>query len=477
MLDVNGEIVNAVMWVFDWTGLRYPGGDPSEIQRQAVAYEQQAKGLRETYDDMQAVMRGVDWSGPAAGARAGAWEEHRRLAESTAEGLSDTAKKLNGHATKADKIMRILVGIALEIFEQYVICLALSWVTAKLADVVFVTRVGALVTRLAQWWAEFRKLVISTFEGMKAWGSFAGKAGHYLGRIVADDVPVYVREYPVVLTATAGSQALGGRPINWGQVALWTVPAFAVDASLYRGIGILEDTTALGRFKTFVESGDALTTTGWRDAFRGEVPVPRPPTAKVDDVPPVLPEPVLSSGTTTAAPSRSPSEMSISEMLDEAFQLKPAQLNTLEDVVLMPLGQQADSVAEVAPQVWRYVPKTTGEAVYESVREGLVNGLVVLATGAMMGVRDGGTLAVDSMVSAPLSVLRKYVFLKASHGETWAYRNMPQSAPPLLRDLSAQIQTAMSYGMRDSVRSALWDLNHGREIPTQLGTGKQATAS
>ena len=481
MVDVNGEIEEKLLWILRKVGFNLSSGNPGRLELQAERIREFSANLRETYgrlnDDMGRLSN--RWSGDAATSQARSWATHVVLAAHVADGAESVARTLDEHVEKSTRIIKAILGVALELLEMYVICVALSWVTGYLSDLLFVSRVGEFIGRLYSLFSKLSELIKSTAEALAKWGSLPGKMGEYSRVLLTEYVPDGLKEYPINLAATVVPAKLGGRDLKLQDLLLSMIPGIAQYGALNFGVEILEKESRLvGRIKNAIEgkgkeiaepevsrlSSSDLSRSPVASLAEGNVGREFRPTVENPGIPEhSLPEQYR---LTVPESQRSLAELLVEDAalpvevrraLEREFQIARAKESRASSVVSTGLAPTSKGTA--------FTPKTNRELAYAFMKEMLVNGTNGALTGAENGQPDH--FLTNAAISAPLSGLRK-VALERYFKPAVAYHNMPTEATLVERILPEAIVRTMAYALRNSARDAIEDAANGDHVTTQL---------
>lgn len=502
MTDINESIENSLIWILRKVGFDLAAGDPEHLIQKAAELREYGNKIREEYALMGKELGGLvgSWSGKAADAQAEAWAKQIALSDQIADGADGVAEVLDQHAEESTKIIRTIIGIALELLEMWLICAALSWITGYISDLIFLARAGRLIAELYTLFVRLGELIKATAEAMKQWGTFAGKVGEYARILLVEYVPDGIKEYPINLAAMAVPTKLSGRDLDVEALLLPLVPAVAQYGALNLGMEILENETKMvGGLKRFIE---------------GKKEKPAEPELPVPDAGRPLPEaiaedPSLSAelrsllerefdldrgAQETSSVARADSRVSaesaerpdVAHPLPAGYELpvpefsRPLAQEMAEDLSLSPelrslLEREFNLNAErnvarsekgpgpVAEEVV-FTPKTNRELLYSFLKESLVNGMQNILVGAENGQPDNWLS--DAAISAPLSGLRKVALEK--YFKLFAYQGKPSEAPLDQRIVPELIMRTLAYELRNTVREAVQDAANGDPVTTQL---------
>jgi hypothetical protein len=402
------------------------------------------------------------WTGLGATAGQQAWQPQLKLAQQAAEISEGVAHSLDTYAENSTRIVRAIIGVALELLEIYLICMALSAVSGYIADLVFATRAGLYISRLRDLFSALSSVIRSAAESLKQYGAFAAKLGEYTRVLLVDYVPDGIKEFPITLAATAVPAKLSGRDLRTGEAMLAMVPGIAQYGALNFVLGILEKENRLVRgFKSAIEGPagpDGTLASMMRKLLHGDSSAGPAATqsAAGDSLPRDFrltdPDPGPSLAEMLVRDDELPAD--VRDALAREFQVDrepapPPSSSTTTDGTTSP-----------APAFTR---KTDRELVYVFLKETLVNGLANILNGVESG--NPHWLS-DAAISAPLSGMRKVAL------ERWfkatAYRGMPESATLDERMMSEMIVRTLAYALRNEARQAIQDAANGDPVVTQL---------
>jgi hypothetical protein len=506
--DVNGEIEEKLLWILRKVGFNLSPGNPRRLVFQAEHLRYFAASIRETYEQLSQDMSrlGNHWSGDAATSQARSWATHVALADHIADTAESMARSLDEHVEKSTRIIKTILGVALELLELYVICVALSWVTGYLSDLLFVSRVGEFIGRLCSLFSKLGELIKSTAEAMAKWGSLSGKIGEYSRVLLTEYVPDGLKEYPINLAATVVPAKLGGRDLKLQDLLLAMIPGIAQYGALNLGMEILEKESRLvARVKNAIE-GKGNGITDLEGARPSSSDLPSPPVVSLAEDGAVSPATTglrdrdfnlnrdTENGGNAGRESRSAVESaenpgapqwplpeqyrlavpkrqrSLAELLFEdvalpvdvrsalerEFHITRAEENRASSVISTGLDSTSKGEA--------FMPKTNRELAYAFMKETLVNGV----NGALVGIENGQPdhFLTNAAISAPLSGLRKVALER--YFKPMAYRGMPTEATLDQRIIPEAIVRTMAYALRNSAREAIEDAAKGDDVTTQL---------
>jgi uncharacterized protein YukE len=436
--DINAALVDGIIDILEKFGVHFSGrgSDPDAIREQAAEYRQHAESLRQLYDQTGASLATLDWSGPAADAHSQLLQQHVRLAAGTADHLDQTAEHLDQHAGKAERIVRVIVGIALEILEVYLATLALSYVVGWLAQALFWVRAAWLIVRAVELCQQFRQLVASVVEAMRGLGSTAGKIGTYLGEILTDWLPAYVADTGSFYVGMMTPEFLSGKGLsNAGSTLVHSLlPFTCLDFAGYFGMHLLEQETQIGaRVKNFIDGYGAPRRESEPQAVAADAP----------QLPPLEFEPF----TTPWSEAR-------------AAEPKETQPSTPAST-----AEEAKEAKEAA----EYVPETKAQVLYGAAKEFLVTA----AGNTILNAANGDTKPADMLWGA----FGGGAFASADKGVRQglllphAMSKRPDGISPDLwmSTVGAVVKTGLR-GARFTVKAPFSDLVAGSDIDTQLGS-------
>ncbi|MFD2422173.1 WXG100 family type VII secretion target [Amycolatopsis pigmentata] len=506
MTDVNEPVENAIIWILQKVGLNLGTGHPQRVEQKAEELRQYAETLRREYDGLNRDLAGLgdSFSGRAADAHAEAWAKHMMLAGQVADGADGMAKTLDQHADESTRIIRTIIGIALELLEMWLLCVALSWITGFLSDLIFFSRAGRLIAELYKLFTRLGELIRTTTEAMKQWGTFAGKIGEYTRVLLVEYVPDGIKEYPINLAATAVPAKLSGRNLDVGSLLLPMIPAIVQYGALNLGMEILEnETKVVGGLKRFIEGKK-------EEPSAPELPMPdagKPLPQAIAESPSLSSElrnllerefphdrPAQQAG--DAARAERGTSMESAERPETVHPLpaeyelpmpefsRPLAEEMAEDVTLSPelrsllerefnlkaQREKKGSETEPATEEVVFTPKTNRELLYAFLKETLVNGTQNILLGAEQGQHDNWLS--NAAIGAPLGGLRKVALEK--YLKPAAYQGKPAEAPLGQRIVPEMTMRTLAYGLRNTVREAVEDAANGDPVTTQL---TQDTAS
>lgn len=496
MTDVNEPVENAVIWILQKVGFDLGTGHPERLRQKAEELREYAEKVRAEYHGMNRDLLGLtdSFSGYAADAHAEAWAKQMVLAGELADGADGIAKTLDEHAEESTRVIRTIVGIALELLEMWLLCVALSWITGFLSDLLFFSRAGRLVAELYQLFTRLGELIRTTTEAMKQWGTFAGKIGEYTRVLLVEYVPDGIKEYPINLAATAVPAKLSGRNLDLGSLLLPMIPAIVQYGALNLGMEILEnETKAVGGLKRFIT---------------GKKEEPAAPELPMPDAGKPLPEAIAESSSLSselrsllerefnldgrpqqAADAARPEPRALSDSagnhsLPAEYELpmpefsRPFAEEMADDVALSPElrsllerefnldGKSETTVSETGSAAGEVVftPKTNRELLYAFLKETLVNG----TQNVLLGVEQGqhGNWLSNAAIGAPLGGLRKVTLEK--YLKPIAYQGKPSQAPLAQRIVPEMTMRTLAYALRNTVRDAARDAANGDPVTTQL---------
>ncbi|MGW7674450.1 hypothetical protein ACWGJX_46645 [Streptomyces sp. NPDC054775] len=242
-------------------------GNPEELEVHAAELRMQANHVRTLHAQLASYVGDGEWSGPSASEFSYSWYQHLILATQTAESLETTAAKVVDHANRAWKIVKEVIGIALEIIEILAVGLILTSLLAGVSDIIW-ARLAPLIQRILQLLEEFSQMLTRFTDTMREIGSAAGHVGKKAGEIfgkgitsLVESAPANARSYVGFYIAEAAPKLMSGRTVDWRGNAWQTAAFFGVDI----GHNLLEEgleATKYGkRLKEAVE-GKQLTVEG-----------------------------------------------------------------------------------------------------------------------------------------------------------------------------------------------------------------------
>ncbi|MDX2709862.1 WXG100 family type VII secretion target [Streptomyces sp. PA03-6a] len=228
-MDINEAIAEWLTTIFREIG------DPTGLGDHAEALRVQANQVRAVHTQIAAEVESSSWSGLDSQAFGSAWQQHANAAEDTAAILYASSQQIDQHAERSWKIVKEIIGIALEILEILAAGLALSWILAGIMDFIWV-RLAPLIEQILGLVARFRAMLARFAEAVAEAGRAVGQIGEKVGVLLGRGIEKVVLELPDNARAFAGfylaeavPPAMSGRSVNWKDNAWQTAIFFGVD--------------------------------------------------------------------------------------------------------------------------------------------------------------------------------------------------------------------------------------------------------
>ncbi|SEO88081.1 hypothetical protein SAMN05216267_105024 [Actinacidiphila rubida] len=187
------------------------------------------------------------------------WQAHVRVADRLTSSMVLAAEHVDDHANHAWRIVREVIGIALEILEMLAAGLVLASLLAGVADLVWL-RIAPLVQRIIALISEFQNLLARFAETIRTIGAIAGEAGETAGKLLGrgivsliENAPANARGFTGFYVAEAVPKLMSGRPVDWRTNAWETAAFVGLDIGHNLVEEALEATRAGARFKAAVE--------------------------------------------------------------------------------------------------------------------------------------------------------------------------------------------------------------------------------